>query len=197
MKTMKTTFLVMIATLAASVVMASGNLKVNLASNDSESALVEISNSKMVNYEIELIDEVGNELYSMETEAPRSELRKRYDFTNLEDGTYWYSVKIDNEEITKRLAIQNGMVEVTDIRKTVEPYFHKEGDMVKLTFLNFESENIKMFVYDENYDLLTEANLGNDFTIHKVVNLADLNPGIYDLVLANDYEVFQHTIELD
>jgi len=197
MKTMKTTFLVMIATLAASVAMASGNLKVNLASNDSEAALVEISNAKMVNYEIELIDEVGNQLYSMETEAPRSELKKRYDFSNLEDGTYWYSVKIDKEEVRKRLTIENGTVEVNDIRKTVEPYFHQDGDMIKLSFLNFENENIKMYVYDENNRLLTEADLGNGFSIHKGVNLADLNPGTYDLVLANDYEVFQHRVELD
>ena len=197
MKTMKTTFLVMIATLAASVAMASGNLKVNLASNDSEAALVEISNAKMVNYEIELTDEVGNQLYSMETEAPRSELKKRYDFSNLEDGTYWYSVKIDKEEVRKRLTIENGTVEVNDIRKTVEPYFHQDGDMIKLSFLNFENENIKMYVYDENNRLLTEADLGNGFSIHKGVNLADLNPGTYDLVLANDYEVFQHRVELD
>ena len=187
----------MIATLAASVAMASGNLKVNLASNDSEAALVEISNAKMVNYEIELTDEVGNQLYSMETEAPRSELKKRYDFSNLEDGTYWYSVKIDKEEVRKRLTIENGTVEVNDIRKTVEPYFHQDGDMIKLSFLNFENENIKMYVYDENNRLLTEADLGNGFSIHKGVNLADLNPGTYDLVLANDYEVFQHRVELD
>ena len=197
MKTMKTTFLVMIATLAASVVMASGNLKVNLVSNDSQAALVEISNAKMVNYEIELTDEFGNQLYSMETEAPRSELKKRYDFSNLEDGTYWYSVKINDEQITKRLAIENGKVEVADIRKTVDPYFQQEGDMIKLSFLNFENENIKMYVYDENDKLLTEANLGNGFSIHKGVNLADLNPGTYELVLTNDYEVFQHRIELD
>mgnify|MGYP000318433745 FL=1 len=197
MKTTKTIFLVMIATLAASVAMASGNLKVNLASNDSEAALVEISNTKMVNYEIELIDEVGNQLYSMETEAPRSELKKRYDFSNLEDGTYWYSVKIDKEEVTKRLAIENGNVEVTDIRKSVEPSFLQDGDMIKLSFLNFENENISIFVYDENNELLTEADLGKDFAIHKGINLADLNPGTYALVLANDYEVFEHIVELD
>lgn len=194
---MKTIFLVMIATLAANVAMASGNLKVNLATNESDAALVEITNTKMVNYEINLFDEYGNRLYSMETEAPRNEIKKRYDFSNLEDGDYWYTVKIDKEEITKRLSIENGQVEVADMRKSVEPYFHRDGDMIKLSFLNFENDNVKMYVYDENNALLTEADLGNAFAIHRGVNLADLNPGIYDVVLANDYQVYQHRVELD
>jgi len=194
---MKTIFLVMIAALVSSVAMADGNLKAELSANDSEAAVMEISTVEMVHFEIELINDRGLELYSMETDAPRSELTKRYDFSNLEDGNYWYSVLTNNERITKQLELKDGKVHVLDIRKTLDPHFQHEGDMIKMSFLNFEKENIKMYVYDENNNLLEEADLGNEFAIHKGVNLSELYPGRYDLVIANDIETFQHSFELD
>ncbi|WP_319479613.1 T9SS type A sorting domain-containing protein [uncultured Draconibacterium sp.] len=193
---MKTLFVGIFAMLITSVAMASGNLKVNMADSDSEATVMNISNSEMVKYEIELQDAWGNQIYEMNTEIPRSEINKHYDLSNLENGTYWYSVKTGDEEIRKQLSINYGEVEVMDVRKTVDPYFHQEGDQVKFTYLNYESENIKLYVYDNN-TLLEEVSLGKDFTIHKMVNLSDLNAGEYDIVLANDYNIYEHSVVID
>ncbi|WP_319499913.1 hypothetical protein [uncultured Draconibacterium sp.] len=193
---MKTLFVGIFAMLITSVAMASGNLKVNMADSESDATVMKISNSEMVNYEIELHDAWGNQIYEMNTEIPRSEINKRYDFSNLENGTYWYSVKTGDEEIRKQLSINYGEVEVVDVRKTVDPYFHQEGDQVKFTYLNYESENIILYVYDNN-TLLEEVNLGKDFTIHKMVNLSDLNAGEYDIVLTNEYDIYEHSVVID
>lgn len=179
-----------------SVAMASGNLKVNMAESESEATVMKISNSEMVNYEIKLEDAWGNQIYEMNTEIPRSEINKRYDLSNLENGMYWYSVKTGNEEIRKQLSVNYGEVEVMDVRKTVAPYFYQDGDQIKFTYLNFESENINLYVYDNN-TLLEEASLGKDFTIHKIVNLSDLNAGVYDIVLTNDYDIYEHRIVIN
>lgn len=197
MKTLKKLFLGIFAILFASAAFASGNLQVNLLSNDTESAIVEISNAKMVNYEIKLVDEYGDRLYSMKTKAPQNELKKRYDLTALEDGVYWYTVKIDKEKITKQLEIKNGVVEVVDIRKSVEPYIQLKDNYVDLSMLNYGEEDIKIYVYDDRSSLIDKAELGNDFSIHKRVNLSELRPGSYDLVVANDYDVFHHNVMID
>ncbi|WP_320110573.1 T9SS type A sorting domain-containing protein [Draconibacterium orientale] len=193
---MKTLFVGILAMFTVSVAMASGNLKVNMADSESEATVVKISNSELVNYEIKLEDAWGNQIYEMNTEIPRSEINKRYDLSNLENGMYWYSVKTGDEEIRKQLSVNYGEVEVMDVRKTVAPYFYQDGDQIKFTYLNFESENINLYVYDNN-TLLEEASLGKDFTIHKIVNLSDLNAGVYDIVLTNDYDIYEHRIVIN
>ncbi|WP_321368923.1 hypothetical protein [uncultured Draconibacterium sp.] len=193
---MKTLFVAIFAMLVASVATASGNLRVNMASGENDATLVEISNTDMVNFEIELKDEYGNSIYEMSTDAPISELEKRYDFSKLENGTYWYYVRTGDDEIMKQLSIEYGDVEVKDVRKTSEPYFHQKGDKVKFSYLNYENENIKLYVYDDN-TLLEEVSLGKDFAIHKMVDLSDLNSGEYDIVLTNEYNMYQHSVVID
>lgn len=197
MKTMKNLFLGIITMFAANVALASGNLQVNLLSNDIESAIVEISNARMVNYEIKLVDEYGNRLYSMKTKAPQNELKKHYDLTELNDGIYWYTVEIDKEKITKKLAIENGAIEVIEIRKSIEPYIQHKDKHVNFSMLNYGNENIKMYVYDNNNTLIDEAELGNDFAIHKRVDLSELKPGNYSMVVVNDRDVYSKSVKIN
>lgn len=193
---MKTLFVGICAMLITSVAMASGNLKVNMADSESESTVMKISNSELVNYEIELQDAWGTQIYEMNTEIPRSEVNKRYDFSNLENGTYWYSVKTGDEEIRKQLSINYGEVEVMDVRKTVDPYFIQNGEKVDLTYLNYENEKIKLYVYDNN-TLLKEISLGDDFTIHKRIDLSELKTGQYSVVLTNAVDIYEENIVIN
>ena len=66
----------------------------------------------------------------METTAPTCRLIKKYDFSGLEDGIYWYSVKMDKESTTKRLETKDGNPEVMDIRKSIEPTFTFEDKVL-------------------------------------------------------------------
>lgn len=193
---MKTLFVGFIAMCVASVAMASGNLRVNMEANENEATVVEISSSEMVHFEIELTDEYGNSIYEMNSEVPRSEMEKRYDFSALDNGIYWYSVRTGDEEIRKQLSIEYGEVEVMDVRKTVDPYFFQEGDQIKLSYLNFENENINLYVY-ENNTLLTEVALGKDFAIHKAIDLSELNYGVYEVVLTNENDIYEHSVVID
>ena len=198
MKTMKTLFAVIIGLFVTNAAIASGNLKVNLASNEAELTVVEISNAnKISEFEIQLIDAYGEELYRMETKAPRSDLQKRYDLSELEDGVYWYTVKVDKETVTKKLAVEDGRVDVLDIRKSLEPYITKKDDKLMLTLLNYQEEDVKLYVYDSNNSLLAEADLGNDFTITKALDLEELRYGNYEVVIANDLDIFEHRFEVN
>lgn len=189
---MKTILTVVIAVFVANFAMASGNLKVNFASNDADMAVVEISNSKVSHFEIELSDVYGEQIYRMETDVPRSKFKKRYDFTGLDNGDYLYSVQIDNEKVSKRLTVEDGNIYVKEIRKTLEPYFAQDEDMMKFTFLNFQSEDITLYVMDSYNRVLTEADLGEEFAITKGIDLSELSRGNYKVVLTNEREVFEH-----
>ncbi|WP_297088765.1 hypothetical protein [uncultured Draconibacterium sp.] len=191
MKTMKNFAVLLVLVMLANVALASGNLKVNLLENDVDYAVMEISNADMSLVEIDVKNAYGDELYSLETTVPVNEFKKRYNFSELEDGLYFYSVKIDDEKVVKELEIVDGKVEVVDVRKSVDPYFVQENDMLKFSFLNFQKENVTLYVYEDS-KLLTESKLGNSFTINKAVDLKDLKKGNYEVVITNEEDVFSH-----
>jgi len=196
-ETMKTVLLAIFTTLTATAVLASGNLTVNLASNAADLAVVEISNTSVSDFEIEISDEYGDRIYHMETTAPLSDFKKRYNLSNLANGDYWYTVKIDKEKISKQLSVNKGEVEVKEVRKTLEPFFHQEGDKIKLTYMNFPKENVTLYVYDDNFNLLEKSNLGKDFTIHKGIDMSDLDRGTYRIVVSSNFENFRHSVTLN
>lgn len=196
MKTVKTTLVVLIVSIFGNLAFASGNLNVNFKKASVELTEVEITNTKFVNFEIELSDAYGDRLYKMESDAPRNMLQKKYDFSGLDDGRYFYTVKIDKEKVTKTIEIKNDKVNVLNIRKWVDPYIAQAGESIKLSLLNPHNESIQLFVYDSSNQLLTEAKLGNDVAIHKMVDLSELNKGKYSLVLANDIDIFEHSFSI-
>lgn len=196
MKTVKTTLVVLIVSLFGNLAFASGNLNVNFKKASAELTEVEISNTKFVNFEIELSDAYGDRLYKMKSDAPQNMLQKKYDFSGLDDGLYFYTVKIDKEKVTKTIEIKNNEVHVLNIRKSVDPYFAQADESIKLSLLNPGNESIKLFVYDSSNQLLTEAKLGNEAAIHKMVDLSDLNKGKYSLVIANDVDIFEHSFSI-
>lgn len=193
---MKTVLVFLVTTLMAGGAMASGNLKVNFASNDADVTAVEISNAKLSSYEIEITDEYGFELYSMETTAPVGTLNKKYDFSGLDNGIYWYKVKTDKETKTSRIHVDNGKAKVLDTRKAVEPAFTMKDDMLKFSFLNFPQEDVKLYVYDANNTVLADENLGNGFAISKAIDLSELIYGDYQVVIANDADIFSYQVSV-
>lgn len=195
MKTFRNIFAVVIVLFVFNSAIASG-LRVNMVANDAELTVVEIANNKMSNFEIEVTNVYGDDLYRIETKVPVNEFKKRYDFSALEDGTYFYSVKIDKEKVVKELEVEDGLVKVADIRKTIDPYFVKQDDLLKMSFLNFQKEDVKIYIYGPNNDLVSEFGLGNDFAINKALNVEDLEMGDYELVLThnNDYYEYQFSV---
>jgi hypothetical protein len=196
MKTIGSILTMVAAVLMSNVVLASG-LNVNLASNDANMAVMEISNNEMSMFEIEVDNAYGENLYRIKTEAPTNEFKKRYDFSELEDGTYWYSVKIDDEKVVKQLVIEDGIVNVVDVRKTLDPYFVQKDGMLKMSFLNFQQEEVKLYVYGPDSELVTEAKLGNDFTINRAIDISELQKGEYDVVIAHNDDVYEHTFSVE
>lgn len=196
MKTMKRFFALTIATVLAGAVFASdsGNLKVNMEASEASKALVEISSMKLSNFEIEVTDSYGESLYEMTTVAPANGLKKRMDFSQLDDGIYTFSVKIDKERTIQTFEVDRGDVEIINSRKTIDPYFTFEKKMVKLSYLNPQGEDVKLYVYDMNNRLLAESELGNGFAIHKAVDFSDRPWGDYSVVITNDYDVHEYDV---
>ena len=195
MKTIRTTLAVAAIILSAGAVMGSGKVKVEMKANDSEITVVDISNSKMSEIEVDVKNEYGESFYSKKTNTPIDQFRTKYEFSNLEDGTYRFSVKIDTEKTVNTFKVEDGEVELIKSRKSVEPYFKYKDDILKITYLNFQEEDVKMYVYDGK-NLLYEKALGAEFKILHGVDFSDLSYGDYEVVLANNEDIYEYEVSV-
>ena len=197
MKTMKTIFAVVIAGLIGGSAMASGNLKVNMASGSKELAEVEIMNVKMSTFEIDVTDMYGEVIFYKETKAPATNYKRNYDFSRLEDGTYFFTVRIDNEIKETKFNIERGQVKVVEERKMVDPVFVMDNKQLKLSYLNFQQENSKLIVYDRFRNSLYEKDLKSDFVTQHGIDFSKVPRGDYEVVLSSANSVHSYDVFID
>lgn len=198
MKKLKTSLVLLSLVLVSGAVMATGNLKVNVTPVKSEKAVVNVSNTAQSHFEIEIRNDVGDLVFYKETNSPSKSYVKLYDFSNLEDGLYTFTVKLDKQVSTNNLDISNGNVTVESERKDAEPYFTLENNKLKMSFLNFEKEDVKLYLYDNsNNELVMEKDLESDFAITYGLDFTQVKNGNYDAVLTSENKYYTYNIVVD
>lgn len=193
MKNLKSILTGLALVLVTGAVWATGNMKVNIVPAENEKAVVQILNVAESNYEIELKNETGDLVFYKKTDAPSANYARHYDFSMLEDGNYSLTVKGDNEKMENYLKIEKGTVEVLNQRKEVAPFFTVRDNRLEVSYLNFELENLKVMVYDNN-TLLFEKNLEPEFAVNYGLDLSNLQSGTYDAVLVAENSSFEYQI---
>jgi hypothetical protein len=193
MKNLKTILTGLALVLTTSAVWATGNMKVNIVPAENEKAVVQILNVAESNYEIELRNEKGDLVFYKKTDAPSTNYARHYDFSMLDDGKYSLTVKGDNEKMENSLKIDKGTVEVLNQRKEVAPFFTVRDNRLEVSYLNFELENLKVMLYDNN-TLLFERNLEPEFAVNYGLDLSNLQSGKYDAVLVAKNSTFEYQI---
>ncbi len=194
---MKTILAVVIAGLIGSSAMASGNLRVNIAEGSKNLAEVEIFNVKMSTFEIDVKDAYGETIFYKETQTPATTYKRNYDFSRLEDGTYFFTVKINNEVKETKFNIDRGQVKVVEAKKVVDPVFVMDNKQLKMSYLNFAQEDTKLIVYDRNRNSLYEKDLKSDFVTQHGIDFSKVPRGSYEVVLASGNEVHSYDVFID
>jgi hypothetical protein len=197
MKTIKTILAVVIAGLIGSSAMASGNLRVNITSGSKDLAEVEIMNVKMSTFEIDVTNENGEVIFYKETKTPATNYKRNYDFSRLEDGTYFFTVKIDNEVKETKFNIEKGQLKVVEAKKMVEPVFVMDNKQLKMSYLNFEQEDTKVIVYDRFRNMLYEKDLNKQFATHHGLDFSKAPRGDYEVVLSSGNSVHSYDVFID
>lgn len=195
---MKTLFALIITAFIGNVALATGGgLKVSLESNELGTTVMEISSSEISTFEIDITNAYGEKLYRMKTKTPRNEFSKYYDFSKLEDGMYWYTVRIDKEKITKKLSLKDGNVAIEEVRRTVDPYFLQEKDLLKITYMNYAKDDVTLILYDSNRQVLARAVLGDSFSLQEAIDISELRYGGYEVVLINEEDIFDYNFFIE
>lgn len=195
MKTnLKVTLLFAGVALAGSV-FASGNLKVNILPVSAEKAEVAISSLTNSNLKITLQDEQANIIYYKEVSDPQSDYKKIYDFSQLEPGQY--KITVESEKLTSEryFDIKNGKILVGDEKTTLQPFFAFNNDLLRLSYLNFQNENLTLNFYDQE-GLVYSRELGSKFNVSDALNLSKLEQGKYTAVLSAGKREFAYNVEI-
>lgn len=197
MKTIRNLFAAVLAVFVFGGAMASGNLRVNIKSLNNDLTEVEILNTKSSVFAIDVKNAQGEIVFYKETKSPSENYKRVYDFSKLENGSYFLTVKIDNEWKETKFEIKNGKMNFVKQKKIVSPVFIFSNNQLKLSYLNFEEENSTLIIYDNNRNVLYQKDLRSDFITQHGLDFSKTARGNYEAVLSSGNEVFSYNIYVD
>jgi len=198
MKKLKLSLMLFLAVLVSGSTMANGILNVDVIPGINEKALVDITNAGKNKYEVVLKDSNGEVVYIDKIKTPTSNYQKLYDFSDLNNGRYTFSVKMGNETELTNIAVNNGKAKIVGQEEQIAPYFKLDGKVLDLTYLNFTKKGMKLMVYNNGTDdLVFNENLAPTFSFHQALDLSKLGPGSYDAVLESSDNSYSYNIRLD
>jgi hypothetical protein len=84
-------------------------------------------------------------------------------------------------------------IEVGESKVRFAPYFDFKNNELKLSYLNFDQENLRLYFYN-NEGLVYESKLGRDFNITTGYDLSKLDKGNYKVVLSSYSNEFTYDL---
>jgi len=195
MKTILKVTLLFAGVALAGSVLASGNLKLKMSPVSNEKAEVAISSLANSNLKITLSDEQSNIIFYKEISDLQNDYKMICDFSQLEPGQYKIAVESNNLSTERYFDNKNGKIRIGDEKTTLQPYFDLNKNLLRLSYLNFENENLSLNLYDQD-ELVFSQKLGRAFIVNNGLNLSKLDHGQYTAVLSAGKKEFTYPIEI-
>lgn len=158
--------------------------KMNVIPLNADRAMVSITNENAAYFEVSVVSENGEMVYYKQSNKPLTDYKKIFDFAGLEKGNYVLNLKVNDTKLSKEIEIANKEISVGESKLKFDPYFDFKNDVLKLSYLNFDSENLTLSIYGDN-GLVYNSKLGNGFSITNGYDLSKLDTGNYNVVLSS------------
>ena len=168
--------------------------KMDIVPLSEDRAVVSILNGAEALFELSVRSEDGELVYYKQAASPSLTYQKIFDFKNIEDGDYTLDLRVNDTRLTKDFSVSSKGIAVGESKMRLDPYFGFSDNVLKLTYLNFDQENLSLNIYDEN-GLVYASKLGQDFNIAKGFDLTALAAGKYEVVLASMSNDFSFSLE--
>jgi len=192
MKTLK--FLsTVVAVAAVAVATAVEKPKMNVVPLTPDRAVVSIQNDNPAVFELSITAENGEVVYYKQSAKPLNSYQKVYDFAELDNGNYTLTLKVKDTRLSKSFQVASSGIYVGESKLRFDPYFAYDGNVLKLSYLNFDGEKYTLNIYDKN-GLVYKSKLGSDFNMISGYDLSGLDKGTYDVVLSSWNNEFTYTL---
>lgn len=167
--------------------------KMNVVAIDKAKAYVAAITSPDVASEVSIIDENGEVVYYKISKAA-PEFKSVLNLSQLEDGMYTIQLKTGKVSAQRKMEITEGKVSVKPLQVKMDPFFAYDGNMLRLTYLNHEKNDVSMLVYNRS-QLVEEFKLGDKFNIQRAFDLSKLVNGEFYFVLGGVNQNYSYTVK--
>ena len=158
-------------------------------------ALVSIQNENAALFELSIYAKNGDLVYYKQSTEVANNYQKVFDFKNLETGDYTMNLRVNDTRLSKEFEVTaNGINVGEESKLRFDPYFTYSDNVLKLSYLNFDTENLKLSFYDKN-GLIYQSTIGKNFDVQSGYDLSALEPGKYDVVLSSATNEFKFSLE--
>ncbi len=168
--------------------------KMNVINLGEDLAMIAVANENPAYFELSILAENGDLVYHKEWASEITDLRQIINYSNLENGNYSLNLKVKNTFVARNFEVNNQGIVVGEEKMKYAPYFDFTSDVLKLSYLNFDEENVKFKIYNEG-GLVFENKLGKDFVISAGFDLSQLEKGKYEIELSSYKNQFSYHIE--
>lgn len=192
MKTIKLAFTVA-AFAAATIATAVEKPKLNVVPLNAERAIVSATNENPAIFEVSINAENGDLVYFKQTSEPVTDFKQIYDFKELAEGKYVLNLKVNDTKVINDFQVSRDKIEVGESKVRFAPYFDFQNNELKLSYLNFDQENLNLYFYN-NEGLVYETKLGRDFNITTGYDLSKLANGAYRVVMSSVNNEFTYNL---
>jgi len=118
---------------------------------------------------IRLIDAHGYTIFSENTTNQKM-YSKRFDLSNLENGTLSLTIENDLKKVVYTIELTNSEVVIKETNEILKPVFRKKGDKMYLNFLNLQKENVKIKVMNSSENIVFAETITDTVQIEKIFN---------------------------
>ena len=190
----KLTVAVVLVALLAAKAFAGDAPKLKLVAHSTEKAIIVVDNPSDAITELSIEDLNGDVLYYREGSIDSKIYSKMFDFKNLKDGDY--KVVVNNKFGAKEVyfKVDDNEIYVVKDMAEIEPYFEVDGDVLKLSYLNHNRDNIFLTIENSDGEIFSKS-LGADFSINAGFGLSKLDRGYYSASLSDGNNTFNYTFE--
>ena len=168
--------------------------KMNVIALSDEKALIAIANENPAYFELSILAENGDLVFYKESATETTDLRQIINYSNMEIGLYTLKLKVKDTYVSRDFEINSKGMKVGESKMNYAPHFDFSSDILKLSYLNFDEENVRFKIYS-NGDLVFENKLGKEFVLTAGYDLSKLEKGKYQVELATLNQQFIYDIE--
>jgi len=165
-----------------------------VALNKAKSLLLVIQDSSQ-DLAVRLVDSDFNTIYSETIKS--SNINKKFDLKNLNDGTYYFYTSNDLRDIAYTISISDNVLSIVNEEEKVKPFFRKTEDKVLMNFLNSEKSSVEIKLYDEDNRLVFSEIRNEEVIVEKAFDFSKAFPGVYTVIISDENNSYTESFIVD
>ena len=170
MKTIiKLTFVLALA-MSVSSAFALGNLTTKIEPLNGKKALVSVSSLLNSDINLTITDNSDQIIYRGEVNKLVKDYSNIFDFSQLEDGDY--QLKVESAQLTtiRTFSKNYNEINIGEEKTSMKPYFEYKDGLLRLTYLNFNQEELELSVF-EGDNLIYTKKIEPGFTVNEALKI--------------------------